>query len=298
MLGLMTVRPSAAAADDPVQLTRAALMTAGDPDSLAAAAYLSTHQTDGERLALIARAAAAAPDRRYLAWMQLQACMRVDTCDVKPVELHLRTLDPGNAAGWSGSLERAAAVKDARQVQAALAAMAASERFDLYWNPIIAHTAEAIIRTGRMDTSTAVVAAMGAGAAQAVPAWQQISHVCRGEALEEPGVRDTCRRVSAVLRRGDTYIAEMFGLSLAKRLWPADSPEYGEVVQARRVMHYRMEAESKLIPDPVDAERASHLLLLLGTHRTEQEAYVADIVAAGVKPDPSPDWTESPPAAR
>src|SRR5215469_16991708 len=82
---------------------RSALLAAGDPDSLAAAGLVNPRSTNEERLVLAARASGAAPNRKDLAWLHLELCVRVDSCDVAPIEAQLHALDPGNAAVWSGS---------------------------------------------------------------------------------------------------------------------------------------------------------------------------------------------------
>jgi hypothetical protein len=107
--------------------TRAALVLAGDPDSLLAAALFGAMWGDepAERLALISRAALAAPRRPDLAWLQLELCVRVRKCDPRPIETQLRALDPGNAAGWDGTLARVAELGDATAVQSVIESMAA-----------------------------------------------------------------------------------------------------------------------------------------------------------------------------
>jgi hypothetical protein len=292
LAGCVAGEPSQGSTEKTMGKVRAALLAAGDADSLASAAELGLRQTVEERLALGARASAAAPDRADLAWLHLQWCIRVESCDVTPIESQLRSLDPGNAAAWSGSLERAAKENDTSRMQRLLELMAGAERFDIYWNRIIAHTADAMIRTHAIDAAAATVNAIGIGAAQGIPAFQPISKACRGKALEQPEVLDTCRRLSAVLRRGDTYITESFGLSLAMRLWPADSAANHEASEARRVLRYRIDTGSKLSAHFAGKEATSYLQLLR-THPSEQEAGLADITAAGLSPDPPPGWRES-----
>ena len=275
--------------------TRRALIAAGDADSLAAAALLTAKSDTSERLALASRAAAAAPQRPDLAWLQLQECVRAPGCDVEPVEMHLRRLDPVNGAAWSGSLARS--VDDPVKRESALAAIAASERFDIYWNPLIVHTANALMKSGRMPAPNALASAIGSGAAQWIPAFQPLTAGCKGGALGRPEALAQCRRLSAVLRRGDTYITEMLGLSIAKRLWAVGSPEYQEVIAASRVARYRMDATAKANLDFEGAKGAKRYLELLATHRTEQEVALAEITAAGLAPDPGPDWKDSRPGS-
>jgi hypothetical protein len=269
---------------------RQALLAAGDADSLAAAALLIYKGDASERLALVTRAAAAAPERPDLAWLQLQQCIRVPSCDVEPIETQLRRLDPGNGAAWSGSLARS--LDDAAKRDSLVAAIASSERFDVYWNALIFHTANALIKSGAMPAPNALVAAIGGGSAQAIPAFQPLTAGCKGPALEQAAALVRCRRLTAVLRHGDTYITEMLGQSLAKRLWQVGSPEYQEVVDARRVTRYRCEAAVKANRDLVSPEGTKRYLELLATHRTEQEVSLAELTRAGLAPNPGAHWKD------
>jgi hypothetical protein len=286
----------AGCAEDP--LTRTAnraqtpMLAAGDPDSLAAAGIVSRHATDEERLALVGRASAAAPNRKDLAFLHLQLCVGVASCDVTPIEAQLHALDPGNAAAWSGSLARAAKADDPARIDAILTSMASGERFDTYWNALVAHTASAMIRTGVISGPTATVTATEVVAAHVLP-YQPIANGCSGKTLEQPAMLDTCRRLATVLRHGDTYLTEIFGETLAMRLWPKGSPENRDAAEARRVAHYRMDIENSHADRFMGAEGSQRYLQLLASHRTEQDVWLADIAASGRSPDPPPGWMES-----
>jgi len=270
--------------------TGAALIAAGDADSLQAAALLGVVADDPQpRLRLIERAAAAAPARPDIAWTNLQLCLRVGSCDPRPIEAHLHALDPGNGAAWSATLERSWKAKDAAALQTTLVAISNTERFGIYWNQTIAHVANAVIRTAAMEPKGAFVEAIGAAAAQWTPE-KAMTDFCQGRSLEQPDVLATCRRLSAVLRRGDTYLTEMVGLAVAMRVWPESSAEYRAAVQERRVAQYRADADERLLSrKPLDNAWVLHRLELLAAHDTEQEVVLADITSAGLNPDPPPD---------
>jgi carboxylesterase type B len=268
------------------------MLAAGDPDSLAAAGIVDRHATDAERLALVARASAAAPQRKDLAFLHLELCVKVAGCDVTPIEAQLHALDPGNAAAWSGSLARAAKAGDAAQIESTLTSMAGGERYDTYWNALVAHTASALIRTQVIDGATAAMTATEVVAAQVLP-YQPIANGCSGKVLEQPKMLDTCRRLATVFRHGDTYLTEIFGESLAMRLWPKDSPEYREAAEARRVAHYRMDIENNQADRFTGQDGSQRYLQLLATHRTEQEVWLADIATSGQSANPPPGWIES-----
>lgn len=270
------------------QHTRATLVMAGDPDSLEAAAFYGRLWGDepAERLALVERAASAAPDRPDIAWLQIQLCTAVPTCDLKPVEEHLRRIDPGNGAVWAGSLERVSVAGDTTALKALIGLIADSQRFDMYWNSTIAHVADALIHSRQMDPRTALMGTIGVGAAQLVP-FQPLAQACRGPALQDPDTLSTCRRLVQVMRRGDSVITEMFGLTLAKRVWPEDSAEYQEATRARSVMLYRMNAAAKAEERmPSDDAAAERYLALLGKLRTEQDVVLAQLASVGVSTNP------------
>ena len=268
--------------------TEAALIAAADADSLQAAALLGDGDP-AERLQLITRAAAAAPERADITWWHLQLCLRVQSCDPQSIEDRLHALDPGNGSGWSAALERSAKLKDAAVVETTLAAISNSERFSVYWNPTIVHTVNAVIRTQAMEPKNAFVRAIGVAAAQTIP-YKAMTDFCQGRALERTEIRATCRRLAAVLRRGDTYLTEMVGLVLTKRVWPERSAEYQAAVNARRVVQYRTDADNRLTTRQVlDNAWVQNRLQLLAAHDTEQEVVLADITSAGLNPDPPRD---------
>jgi hypothetical protein len=267
--------------------TRVALLAAGDADSLEAAALLTPDKPSPERLQLLLRAAAAAPARPDLAWLALQSCILAEGCDVAPLEARLRALDPGNGAAWMGTLKRSA--PGSAQFNAGLAGVAGSERFDIYWSPLIVHLTEALRRTKRMEDWEAASFAIGIGAAQAVPALSPMVRACKDAAVVRPEDLAACRRLSAVLRHGDTVLIESLGLAVARHVWPASSDEYRQAEDEARVLHYR----TSRLPDwSTSLEGTNHYLALLATHRTEQEAIIADLLASGVNPDPPAGWTE------
>src|SRR5262249_31316128 len=235
-----------------------------------------------------AQASAAEPKRPEFAWLYLAQCINIANCNPQPIEAKLHELDPDNGAAALGSLSRAARAKDARAVQARMREIGKSQRFDIYWNPNIVHVANVLSRSPTANRPEAVIQAIGAVNAT-IPAFQEIANACRGDALQSAEVVTTCRNVSTALRHGDTYIAEMVGLSIAKRVWPENSAEYRAVLEQGRVSRYRRDL-SGMFSTPEDLER---YLQLLETHRSEQDVVVAQIVDAGLSPNPPGDWAGS-----
>lgn len=277
-------------------LTKEALIAAGDPDSLAAAALFVEWSKDSaapQRLALISRAVAAAPDRADLVWLNLQICSQVDSCDPKPLEARLHALDPPNAAPWALSIARSGAIHDTAAVRKGLLAIANSEQFDIYWNSIILHTTDAVQKVHTLDPRTVLLTTIGFASTWATPPAAQIANACKGDYLKDPDVLQTCRRVASVMRHGDTYLTELIGVAIAKQVWAAGSAEYLDAAGARRLGYYRMAMNEKSIPIIFNKKYTERHLHLLATYRTEQEVVLAEILNAGLNPSPPPDWTDN-----
>ncbi len=278
---------------------QAALILANrtDADSLATAGVLSrggilSQERHPDRsLVLLAQAAAAAPERPELAWLQAQACQAAPPCEAEPLERRLRALDPSNGAGWMGALARADASADAAALDAALATISTSDRVDIYWTTLVAHLSRAASQAGTMSLSEAQVMIIGYLAAEAIPAYQAASHACKGERLQKPGNTEICRGVAKAFERGDTYITEMVGIAIAKRVWPEDSPEYKAAVEARRVYEYRADklAKSDLLISTRPDQAAEKYLALCEQNHREQDVFIAQLIEAGENPNPPPE---------
>jgi hypothetical protein len=284
-----------AAYDRKIQHIEQLLIAAEDADSLAAAAMLSIGPTvnPAQRLSLIARAVSKSPDRPDLVWLYVRLCTQVDTCNSEPLEAQLRALDPDNGAAWFDSIGRAGSRNDVVAVRKDLAAIATSRRFDMYWNATIVHITNAILKTHAMDLPTALVATIGMASATAVPPYQTIVNACKGDPLQDPDVLRTCQQVSTVMRGGDTYLTEMVGIAIAKRAWPEDSPTHVDAINARRVAHYRMDADGKLsLHRFLSSDYAAKRLQLMMEKRTEQEVILAEILNARWSPNPPSDYSD------
>ena len=278
-----------------IQRTEQLLIAAGDADSLAAAAILSIGPTVNpvRRLTLITRAVLKAPDRPDLVWLNVRLCTQVDTCDPEPLEAQLHALDPDNGAAWFDSIGRAGTRNDVVAVRKDLSAIAASRRFDMYWNATIVHITNAILKTHTMDLPTALVATIGVASATTIPPYQTIVNACKGDPLRDPDVLGTCRQVSTVMRGGDTYLTELVGIAIARRAWPEGSPTYGDATSARRVAHYRMAADGTLsLHRFLFSKFAAKRLQLMTEKKTEQEVILAEILNARRNPNPPSDYTD------
>jgi len=205
------------------------------------------------------------------------------------MERKLRELDPSNGAGWLGALARADSQNDTEAKDAALAALGRSQRFDVYWTTLTAGLSRAAARTRTMSLSEAEVTIIGLLAFQDIPAYRVVSNACMGERLQRVEIAENCRGVAQAFEQGDTYITEMIGIAIAKRVWPEQSVEWRAASEARHVFEYRSKLSAKLLSDwPNEREAETYLALCNQNHR-EQDVTKALLIQAGLRPDPPAD---------
>jgi hypothetical protein len=269
-----------------VERAAEALAQKPDADALAAAGIFRLHKNGKSALALLARATAAAPERPDLTWLQARACEAVPLCDPAPVEARLRKLDPDNGAGWMGELGRAGLSRDESAERSALIAIGRSGRVDIYWTMLVARLSEAAARTEKISLPSAIDVIAGQLSGFAIPPYAAVSGACKDDRLTHAEVVETCRAVAAALRHGDTYITEMMGATIAKRVWPGDSQEWREADQVKRVYDHHYKITSRPEYEIEDDAAAERYIVLLAQHRREQDAVRARIVARGENPEP------------
>jgi BlaR1 peptidase M56 len=255
-----------------------------DADSLAAAGLLGAGKHSDLSLRLIAQASLVAPERADLVWLHMQYCQANASCDPEPLEKRLRSLDEQNGAGWFGALVRASKRGDEEAKSATLAAIARSGRVDIYWTTLIAHLSRAAASTKAVSLQEAMVDVIGVLAAQALPAYTDVSKSCNGERLTRDDGVEVCRGIANSLMNGDTLITEMIGISVAKRAWLENSPKWVEAAEAQRIGHSRLQLMG-------DSEvwlraHATDYLHLLEQHRREQDVMKAVLIAMGKNPNP------------
>jgi hypothetical protein len=240
--------------DRPVTIER--LTARGTADSLAAAALLKQFGTgtDDGSYALVARAVELAPSRGDLAWLAVRLCNIAADCDPAVPEQHLHTVDPGNGVALMGTLTRSQAKNDASAIDSTLAAIGNSERFYVYFDPLVAATAPELARVrhrgpgapSRKELAHASVEMIGIIAASVLPPSQAFSSSCKGVALQLEGRLERCQQAARAFEHADTFIVEGLGLSLQQRLWPVDSAEGRAVTAKRRVFQYRLEEYNRV----------------------------------------------------
>jgi hypothetical protein len=273
---------------DERHLERAAaqLQRRPDADSLAAAGLLRVTKSRAQAVALMARAEAAAPTRADLVWLHLRACREVPTCDPLKDEQKLRTLSPANGAGWVDALAHATAARDEAAADAALIAIAHSERVDTYWTTLVGHLSAAAARTGKLSPAEAMIDITGMMAAMALPDYSRLSNSCKGDRLQRDDIREFCRGLAAALENGDTVITEMMGVAIAKRVWPEGSAQWQAAVERRRVYEYRSTLLRALKPVSWSTTQAQAYIALCLDYPSEQAVLREQLIAAGKDPDP------------
>ena len=277
------------------------LIAKGTANSLATAALLQQFgaESDSGAYKLISRAVQLAPDRRDLAWLAVRLCASSSECNDAVPEKHLHDVDPTNGVGFMGALVRAQRKNDIAGVDAALTALGDSDKFYVYFDPLVAATTPELAAArhpggtpSSKEITRAIMDMAGTIAASVLPPTQSFSYSCKGLALEQVAGRlGLCRRAAQVISHADTFLVEGLGLSYQQQLWPLDSPEGRAITALRRVFQYRMEqynhidiSTSKLEEYPSDALEAFR------THEREQDVALFYIAKAGTPKDPPPNW--------
>lgn len=264
-----------------------------DADSLAAAALFSVRSEPADALRLIEQARSVAPGRPELTLLHIKVCAGTVGCDAKPIELALRKQDPENAFGWYGDLSRAYEAQDDEALDAAIAAAGRAPQFNTYFLTLVANLSEAIAKSESMPLSDAIIAVAGEIAGFGLPSYVPGTEGCAVDRLQRPGLLDSCRQLAASLMAGDTVIAEMIGVTIAKRVWQIDSMQWQSAVEARRVHEYRSTALSNVESTlDWDEANAADYLDLIKAHPREQDALVAQLVAQDIDPVPPNNWRE------
>jgi hypothetical protein len=269
------------------------LLAAGDTDSLVAAAAWGRLGNAGsaERGRLLHEAIKGADGSAYAYWLIHQICESTQPCDSREFEQLLRRVEPANGAIVADFLGRAKHTLSEVEVDSILESVADSERFDNYWNASVLHIARALARTRTMDLPTATVAGVGIVAAVSIPQFHLITGACKSELTTREIRLSLCRRVAAVLRRGDTYLSEFVGLRMATAAWPRGSAEHDEAESSLQVLRYRMKMQERLFPEPPWTEQFVDAYLdSLSRNRREQDTTVELMTAAGIAPMPDAEW--------
>jgi hypothetical protein len=248
-----------APAADKYQTWRAAaaqiLISRGDARSLATAAALSLAAHKPAAVELAVRANELDPGNPDIAWMRLQICASTPGCDIRDVATTMRWVDAENSAAWMPTLAAAGKDKDATEVARVLADMAQGVRFDVYWNRTVVMLFDALKKVrGALpanyvpsDLARLSEAVLVAGAT-IMPPFAPLQNACRDSLGTER--QATCLKVSKIMQRADTVLAQMAGFALERHLLPPDSKEARIAAERKHVLEWRV-STAGLFNEPI-----------------------------------------------
>jgi hypothetical protein len=164
-------------------------------------------------------------------------------------------VDAENSAAWMPTLAAAVKDKDAMEVARVLADMSQGVRFDLYWNRTVVLLFDALKRVrGALPANyvpsdlAGLSEAMLVAGATIVPPLSPLLSACRDALGTER--QGTCLKVSKIMQRGDTVLAQMAGFGMERRFSPPDSKEARVVAERRRVLEWRV-STANLFNEPM-----------------------------------------------
>ena len=314
---LETARMNAAQRRE-IHLATRRLLRNGTPDALAAAALLvpvadlrivhgqlAPPADAAQRLQWLARAVAMAPERPDLLLLEISQCSawhQVLPCDRAALTARLRALDPDNGAGWLGALADAAQHNDSAGIDAALAAIGRTQHVDTYYTRLTAHLTVALHAIGGESAMDALSWVDGQLASDALDGAVALGTVCNAQAGLTARRAQRCRAASLAFEHGDTLLVSIMGSEMAQRLWPAGSAPQRQATATLRRLRY-MEAQSQQLMSPpdnrlralldwMDGRYAVRIMQWDAQYAREQDVLRAQLVHAGLRPDPPPGWTD------
>src|ERR1700683_4046605 len=270
-----------------------ALVARGDANSLATAAVLAfpAHAA----LDLAVRAGASAPEDAAIGWVHLQLCAHASGCDIRDAATTLRWVDADNSAAWLPTLAAAEKDRDSMEVDRVLVDMAQGARFDFYWNRIVVLTVDSLKnvrgelpRQAPKSDATRLPAMAGLAATEMLPSFLPLNEACREPAAGTER-RESCLKLSKIMQRGDTVVAQLAGLVLEKHLVAADGKEARAIAERRRVLEWRVSTaaqfDTPLLPWLANG-RARSRLSLMRTLPREEDVCVAMLREHGMGTEP------------
>jgi len=247
-------------------------------------------QRDGARsLNLINEAVKQAPNRADLAYLQASLCARMDGCSPEPYDARLRKLDPKNAIVWMRALATAQRQRDAAAEAQILDALGRSERFDVYWNPLVANLT--LARAPTQQRSEAVLSeTIRWLSATIIPEFQPLTLGCSRGRTGDPQWAERCRRASRVLMNADTFLAESVGIALARQV-TAEPTEIAKLDERARTAGYLWRTAADLIAAQIERDKfAVEQVKLMKKLRREQDMHLAIVRWSGRPVVPPADF--------
>jgi hypothetical protein len=264
-----------------------ALLRHHDAGALATAALLTTAGAPE----YAAQASTLAPESAPIAWVRLRVCASAPACDVRDAATAMRWIDPDNAAAWLTTLAAAARDRDTTEVDRILGDMAQGKRFDFYVIPAgvmmfdSLSTVASELPGGALASDSARLAAVNSIAeGSLVPPFAALNEACRdlGSDAER---RESCLRIARILQQSDTVSAQLDGLTMFKRLVPADGREARALGERRRELDWRLKGAAKydspLLPWVRNAHARWRLAQMRKLHR-EEDLFIAILREQGL----------------
>jgi hypothetical protein len=276
----------------------AALVQRGDAASLATAALLSLKHAAGDAAAaleLATRASEAAADDPAIGWIHVRVCASVPGCDLRDAATAVRWLDPDNAAAWLPTLAAAQRDKDGTEVDRVLADMAQGERFDFYWNRIVALMYDALKAVSRNLPKNALesdalrldsVAGLAAG--EVMPPLRPLMDACRESSLATER-RESCLKIAKSMQQGDTIMTQIAGLELERRFVAPDGREFRTLAERRRTLEWRVANAEQFAAPVLPWLKNAHARWRIARMRSlprEDDVLIAILRAQGMPIDP------------
>ncbi len=294
------------------------LLRNGGPDALAAAALLVPAADlrivhgqlvppadAAQRIQWLARAVAMAPERPDLLLLEISQCSawhQILPCDRAALTARLRALDPDNGAGWLDTLAHSAKSNDAAGIDAALAAIGRTSRVDTYYTHLTAQLTSALHGIGGEPVMEALSWVDSQLTSELFDGIVALGSVCNQQAGLSARRVGLCRTASLAFERGDTLLASIEGSAIARQLWPAGTAQHRQAAATLRQLDYMVEQSRQLLSPPgrrlrtlldeMDGRYFERLVQWDAAFASEQTVLRAQLVHAGLRPDPPPDWKD------
>lgn len=312
-------RMLAASADPLSQLVAAEILAEVPGERSGPHARAAIAATAAEGRATYARLRAGSRDFLVL-WLAATDCRFGDAlCDADGAIDDLLRLQPSNAAPWLLALDRAVRRKDATGIDEALGGIAGAQRYDQQFSRQMRAWFDAYAVLGEVPGAPDSLVWQGEGAWVAAPPDPEGQHAfdafagfvvtlyrgqprvlslheaCGASAAAAPTRRAACRDAARVLQGGDSLVVAG-GATRVLFANADDDATRAEAEAVHRDLRWTIESLGALAPEPTPIESgfdlaAAHALLdAWRTHDSERAVFASFARAAGVPPEPPPDW--------
>jgi hypothetical protein len=268
-----------------------AAATSADAQAAEALAVFALQRDGARAWSLISAATKQAPNRADLAHLQASLCQQLEGCQTEPYDARVRKLDPGNGAVWMHALANAQRLKEAAVEAQVVDAIGNAQRFDVYWNTLVASITRARIAKGS-GANAALSETIDWLGATIVPQFQPLTLACSRTRTTEQQWAERCRRAARVLMNSDTYIAESIGIALAQQVAP-DTTQQTQLKERARTARYLWRTYAEITNSQIERDKfAVELVELMRKLRREQDVQLAVVRWARRPVTPPPEWQD------